>query len=163
MVKKKNKRKGAFYSDDEDGNENPQVGGRSNEENKALEKQKQSKSRSKAAFTRARHGLLQLLEEDWPSRSQVREAREKLNKQLDKVMEDLEALSETYEKRQDSVNISNLSQEIERIEEDFTYAQNRTQDYLDSRKDELSSIASDTSQKVRQAQEEMMKAKKKAI
>ena len=78
-------------------------------------------------------------------------------------MEDLEALSETYEKRQDSVNISNLSQEIERIEEDFTYAQNRTQDYLDSRKDELSSIASDTSQKVRQAQEEMMKAKKKAI
>lgn len=109
MGKKKNKRKGAFYSDDEDGNENPRAGGRSNEENKALEKQKQSKSRSKAAFTRARHGLLQLLEEDLPSRSQVREAREKLDKQLDKVMEDLEALSTMYEKRQDTANISKLS------------------------------------------------------
>ena len=36
MDKKKNKSKGALYSDDEDGNENHQVGGRSNEENKAL-------------------------------------------------------------------------------------------------------------------------------
>jgi len=61
--KKENKRKKAFYSTDGDGSENPQVGGRSNEENNALERQKQSKSRSKAAFTRARHGLLQLLDE----------------------------------------------------------------------------------------------------
>ena len=89
MDKKKNKRKQAFYNDDGDGNENPQVGGRSNEENKALEKQKQSRSRSKAA--RARHGLLQLLGDDVASRSQVRGAQEKVNKQLDKVMEDLEA------------------------------------------------------------------------
>jgi len=162
MGKKNNKRKKAFYSDDEDGNENPHVGGRSNEQNNALERQKQWKSRSKAAFTRARHGLLQLLEEDLPSRSQVREAREKLTKQLDRVMEDLEALSTTYEKRQDTVNVSKLSQEIERIEEEFTDAQNRTQEYLDSRKDELSSIASDTSQKIRQAQGKIMKAKKKA-
>ena len=50
MGKKKNNRKGAFYSDDEDGKENPRAGRRSNEENKALEKQKQSKSRSKAAL-----------------------------------------------------------------------------------------------------------------
>jgi len=76
-------------------------------------------------------------------------------------MEDLEALSKTYERRQDTANISKLSQEIERIEEEFTDAQNRTQEYLDSRKDELSSIASDTSQRIRQAEGEMMKAKKK--
>ena len=138
MGKKKNKRKGAFYSDDEDGKENPRAGRRSNEENKALERQKQSKSRSKAAFTRARHGLLQLLEEDLPSRSQVREAREKLEKQLDKVMEDLEALSTMYEERQDTININKLSQEIERIEEEFTDAQNRTQEYLDSRNYQVS-------------------------
>ena len=93
-----------------------------------------------------------------PSRSKVREAREKLDKQLDKVMEDLEALSTMYEKRQDTANRSKLSQEIERIEEEFTDAQNRTQEYLDSRKDELSSIASETSQ----AQEEMMKAKRRS-
>ncbi|PFX13818.1 hypothetical protein AWC38_SpisGene22068 [Stylophora pistillata] len=77
-------------------------------------------------------------------------------------MGDLEALSTAYEKRQDTTNVRKLSQEIERIAEEFTDAQNRTQDYLDSRKDELSSIASDTSQKVRQAQEEMVKVKKKA-
>jgi len=77
-------------------------------------------------------------------------------------MEDLGALSKTYEKRQDTANVSQLSQEIERIKEEFTDAQNRTQEYLDSRKDELSSIASDTAQKIRQAQGKMMKAKKKA-
>ena len=77
MGKKRSKRKRAFYNEDEDGNENPQVGGRSIEANNALEK-------------------------------------------------------------------------------------NRTQEYLDSRKDELLSFASDTSQKVRQAQEEMVKVKKKA-
>ena len=119
---RKNKKKGVFYNDDEDRNENPQAGGRSNEENNALEKQKQSKSRSKAAFTIASHGLLQLVEENLPSRRQVRKVREKLNKELDKVMEDLEALSTMYEKRQDTANISKLSEEIERIEEDFTDA-----------------------------------------
>lgn len=113
-------------------------------------------------MTRIRHGLLQLLEEDLPSRTQIREAREKLDKQLDKVMGDLEALSTAYEKRQDTANVRKLSQEVERIAEEFTDTQNRTQEYLDSRKDELSSIASDTSQKVRQSQEEMVKVKKKA-
>ena len=43
-----------------------------------------------------------------------------------------------YEKRQDTANISKLSQEIERIEEEFTDAQNRTQEYLDSRNYQVS-------------------------
>ena len=50
MGKKKNKRKGAFYSDDQDGKENPQGRGKPKEENNALEKQKQSKSRGKSGF-----------------------------------------------------------------------------------------------------------------
>ena len=50
MGKKKNKRKGAFYSDDEDGNENPRAGRRSNEENKALEKQKKIEVKKQSGF-----------------------------------------------------------------------------------------------------------------
>jgi len=49
-IESKRKRKRAFYSDDEDGNENPQVGGRSNEENNALERQKTIEVKKQSGF-----------------------------------------------------------------------------------------------------------------
>ena len=64
----------------------------------SCERLKLEKSKSKAAFTKARHSLLQLRdEEDLPSRTEIQKAREKLNVCLDKAMMDLSRISAFYE------------------------------------------------------------------
>jgi len=126
------------------------------------EKLKQEKSKSKAAFTKARHSLLQLLDEvDLPSRTEVREARKKLDDRLDKVLNDLSSLSTYYEEKMDRANVAKVSREIELIEEEFTAAQNRTQEYLDARKGESSSIASEESCRWRQRHEDALQARRR--
>ena len=164
MGKKRQKRKGASGEDESPASPHEPSCEQSAET--AESNLKRRKSRSKAAFTRARHELLQLLEEDLPSRTQVRAAREKLNTESERVMEDLSSLADIYSAKRDSVNVmEKLSQEMEKIEEEFAAAQNRTQEYLDARKDELSSIASGASVaslKVRQAQNEELNARRYA-
>ena len=76
--------------------------------NSEIEKLKQSKSRSKAGFTRARHNLLQLLEEDLPSRREIQETRDHLNAWLDKVMEKLSVLSDKYAEKHDFVSVTKI-------------------------------------------------------
>ena len=62
-----------------------------------LEELKQLKSRAKAGFTRSRHQLLQLLEEeDFPSRRQVRYAQQRLNSNQENAMEIIAMLSDEY-------------------------------------------------------------------
>ena len=156
MGKKRNKRRAKAYSDKEDesdenisSNKDKTVSGPLNSD---IEKLKQSKSRNKAGFTRARHCLLQLLDGDLPSRRQLREARENLGTLSEKVMENMSLLSDKYSEKNDVENVKKISKEMEQIEQEFADAQNRTQEYLDARKDDPSSIASDMSRKVRELQ-----------
>ena len=104
-----------------------------------VEELKQLKSRAKSAFTRSRHQLLQLLEEeDLPSRRQVRNAQRNLNAKQETAMEILARLSDEYRHLNDRNSRKKVSQEMEKMEDEFSESQNRAQEYLDARKDELS-------------------------
>ena len=59
-----------------------------------------------------------------------------------------------YKEKDDAVNIEKISREMEQIEREFADVQDGTQEYLDARKDEPSSIVSNMSHKVRELQEE---------
>jgi len=110
MGKKKTRRRQAHEIEDEiEKNEEERYKKVSEQSNSEIEKLKQSKSRSKAGFTRARHSLLQLLDEDLPSRKQLREARHDLSSLLDKAMDIMSSLSDKYEEKNDVVNIEKLS------------------------------------------------------
>ena len=118
-----------------------------------VEELKQLKSRAKSAFTRSRHQQLQLLEEeDFPSRRQVRNAQRNLNAKQETAMEILARLSDEYCHLNDRNSRKKVSQEMEKMEDEFSEAQNRAQEYLDARKDELSSTCSDVSENVRHLQ-----------
>lgn len=96
------------------------------EEGDSFERLKQEKEKIIAAFTKARQCLLLLLdEEDLPSRTEVRRAREKLNDQLDKVMDDLSKILMYYEGRKEKGILTKVRKEIEQIEANFTAAQDR--------------------------------------
>ena len=105
---------------------------------------KKDKSKTKANFTRARNSLLMLLEEqDLPSRREVKGARDKMDGCMELVMKVLENFSDYYiqngnlQKGQKSVN------EMEKNEEEFYTAYEAAREYLDSRRDDASSVASD--------------------
>ena len=118
-----------------------------------VEELKQLKSRAKSSFTRSRHQLLQLLEEeDLPSRRQVRNAQRNLNAKQETAMEILARLSDKYRHLNDRNSRKKVSQEMKKMEDEFIEAQNRAQEYLDARKDELSSTCSDVSENVRHLQ-----------
>ena len=118
-----------------------------------LETFKQQKAKAKTNFTRARHKLLALIDDDHPPRrSEVREECRKLDTALEKAMCVMENLSEEYSRVGDRYNRRKLGREIEQLENEFTEAQNRAQDYLDKTKPESSSESSTDS--VREGREE---------
>ncbi|XP_070547929.1 structural maintenance of chromosomes protein 4-like [Ptychodera flava] len=112
------------------------------EEIQRLEVLKQQKAKAKSTFTRSRHQLLQLLEEELPSRQEVKRFRENLNTAQEKAMEVMTLLSNEYFKRKDNKNGQKVGQEMDILEKQFENAQDRVQDYLDARKDEPSTVES---------------------
>jgi len=95
-----------------------------------LETFKQQKA--KTNFTRARHKLLALIDDDHPPRrSEVREECRKLDTALETAMCVMENVSEEYTRVGDRYNRRKLGREIEHLENEFTEAQNRGQEYLD--------------------------------
>ena len=128
-----------------------------------LEELKQLKSRAKAGFTRSRHQLLQLLEEeDFPSRRQVRYAQQCLNSNQENAMEIMARLSDEYGRLNDRKSREKIGQEMEKLEHEFSEAQNRTQEYLDARRDEPSSVSSDVSATVKQLHLREIEARQQA-
>ena len=118
-----------------------------------LETFKQQKAKAKTNSTRARLKLLALIDDDHPPRrSEVQEECRKLDTALEKAMCVMENLSDEYSRVGDRYNRRKLGREIEQLENEFTEAQNRAQDYLDKTKPESSSESSRDS--VREGREE---------
>jgi len=83
---------------------------------------------------------LALINDDHPPRrSEVWEECRKLDMALEKAMCVVEDLSEEYSQVGDRHNRRKLGREIEQLENEFTEAQNRAQDYLDKTKPASSS------------------------
>ena len=105
---------------------------------------KKDKSRTKANFTRARNSLLMLLEEqDLPSRREVKEACCKMDGCMELVLKVLSNFSDFYIQNDKIQKGQMIVNEMEKIEEEFYTSYEAAREYLDSRRDEASSVASD--------------------
>ena len=104
---------------------------------------KKDKCRGKSNFTRARNKLLSLIDnEEGPSRRAIDEACRKMDSCMVIVLELLSNFSDFYFENNELQKSQKIISEMERIEEEFHSAHEAKQDYLDSQKDDRSSIFS---------------------
>ena len=120
------------------------------EEEDRIESLKQQKAKDKSAFTRIKNKLLSLLdEEDYPSRREVKAVCQKLCEVQERTMSTMEELSQEYLSSKEKEKRKKLTNEMDRLEADFSEAHDKAQEYLENRKDELSSLATDASENTR--------------
>ena len=117
-----------------------------------IEDLKRQKVRKKSAFTKARRAMLILLDEDLPSRREIRHQQQKVEDCQEEAMGVMEALMGKYLTEGDQEGVKKINEELEIIERECTSAQNRAQEYLDSRAHEESSIASGKSARMKMSQ-----------
>ena len=105
---------------------------------------KKDKARAKSNFTRSRNKLLILFElEDMPSRKEVRNAFHSMDTCWKIVMGVLSNFSDLYTKYNELQKSRLVVKQMEKIEGDFYTTSEAAREYLDARKDDKSSIASD--------------------
>ena len=110
------------------------------EEEDRIECLRQQRSKDKSAFTRIKNKLLSLLhEEDYPSRREVKAMCQKLCEVQERTMLTMGELSQEYLNSKDKEKRKKLTGEMDKLEAEFSEAQDKAQEYLDSRKDKLSS------------------------
>ena len=104
-----------------------------------IQELKRQKARKKSAFTKARRAMLILLDEDLPSRREIRSQQQKVEDCQEKAMSVMETLIDMYTAVGDQESVKKINEELETLERECTSAQNRAQEYLDSRAHEESS------------------------
>ena len=119
---------------------------------KQIEDLKRQKVRKKSALTKARRAMLILLDEDLPSRREIRRQQQKVEDCQEEAMGVMEALMDKYLAQGDQEGVKKINEELEIIERECTSAQNREQEYLDSRAHEESSTASGKSARMKMSQ-----------
>ena len=120
------------------------------EEEDRIESLKQQKAKDKSAFTRIKNKLLSLLgEEDYPSRREVKAVCQKLCEVQERTMSTMEELSQEYLSSKEKEKRKKLTNEMDRLEADFSEAHDKAQEYLENGKDELSSLATDALENTR--------------
>ena len=96
-----------------------------------IENFKQDKARQKSSFTRIKNKLLCMLDEqDYPSRA----------------METMHRLSTEYALLKEREKRKKVVEEMDKLELEYSEANEKAQEYLDAHKDELSSLATETSE-----------------
>ena len=98
---------------------------------------KQMKAKAKSSFTKIRCRLLVLIQEKEITTEGIKEMCDRLDDSEQEVTEIMTQLLEKYKEEKDGKNLYKLSQEIKQIEIEYTCAQNRAQEVLDSRLLEL--------------------------
>jgi predicted RNA-binding protein Jag len=107
-----------------------------------MNRQKRSKAVAKSNLTKFRNKMLKLLDEDLPSRREVRSYQSRLEELFDNVMVELNTMMDIYDENNDEVMFGRLIDEMEQFVEEHREVQKRAQEYLDSRLDEVSSLLS---------------------
>ena len=122
---------------------------------------KQKKRSSKSSFTRTRHKFEELLNEDLPSRREIKEYKRKIDEQLQQVMILLTELSVLYEQAKNLDGQNCLVDEMEKIDTEYSNIMDQAKEYLYNRKDESSSITGTVPSKVRRLQQDEIDAQEK--
>ena len=74
----------------------------------------------------------------------------------------MKKLADEYSQRKDRIKRQRVGQEMEQLECEFSEAQNRAQEYLDARKDEASSVCTETSEVISRRSQGEIKARQEA-
>lgn len=106
-----------------------------------VETLKREKSNAKAAFTRVKNQLLQLLEDE-PSRTELKSYRQELSDAQERIVNSLEILLTEYSKQNDEENVKKTNDEMEKIITEYETAEHRCQAYLDEINSESLSASS---------------------
>ena len=100
---------------------------------------KQMKAKSKSAFTKVRRHLLVLIQDEEVDVDNIAKMCDTLDESEQETMDVMLRLSERYKGEKDSqTSCYKLSQEIEQLEIEYTSAQNRAQEVIDSKLSKLS-------------------------
>ena len=89
--------------------------------------------------------MLTLLDEDLPSRGEIRSQQQKVKGCQEKAMSVMETLIDLYKAVGNQESVKKINEELETLERECTSAQNRAQEYLDIRAHEVSSASSSQS------------------
>ena len=89
--------------------------------------------------------MLILLDEDLPSRREIRSQQQKVKDCQEKAVNVIKTLIDMYTAVGDQESVKRINGELETLERECTSAQNRAQEYLDSRAHEESSTLSNLS------------------
>lgn len=104
---------------------------------------KMDKAKGKSNFTRSRKRLLLLLEqEDLPSRREIWHASQNMDSCMEIVIEVLANFSEFYINNKELQHANIVISEMEKVKGEFYKTYELAREYLDSRSDDRSSVAS---------------------
>ena len=98
---------------------------------------RQEKAKVKTLFTKARRRTLVLIQEKDVTVEVIKDACEDLDEALANVMDTMTRLADAFRENRDRKNGDKLSQEIGKVELEYSNAQDRMQDTLD----ELNKVA----------------------
>ena len=128
-----------------------------------IEDFKQDKARQKSSFTRIKNKLLRMLDEqDYPSRREIKEMCHQLSDAQERAMETMHRLSMEYALLKDREKRKKVVEEMDKLELEFSEANEKAQEYLDARTDGLSSLATEASENTRRFRITERVAKKSA-
>ena len=122
---------------------------------------KLKKTSAKSSFTRTRHKFEELLNEDLPSRREVKEYKKKIDEQLQQVMILLTELFVLYEQSKNLDGQNRVVDEMEKIDTEYSNIMDQAKEYLYNQKDESSSITGTVQSKVRRLQQDEIDAQEK--
>ena len=117
-----------------------------------IEDFKQDKARQKSSFTRIKNKLLRMLDEqDYPSRREIKEMCHQLSDAQERAMETMHRLSMEYALLKDREKRKKVVEEMDKLELELEFSEvnEKAQEYLDARKDELWSLATEASENTR--------------
>ena len=115
-----------------------------------IEDFKQNKARQKSSFTRIKNKLLRMVDEqDYPSRREIKEMCQQLSDAQERAMETMTRLSIEYLLLKDREKRKKVVEEIDKLELEFSEANEKAKEYLDAPKDELSSQPTEVSENTR--------------
>lgn len=105
---------------------------------------KREKARAKSNVIRVRNKLLAMIEEEeLPSRRAVQDACSSLDSWMENAMETMASLSDLYIKHKELEKGKKVVIEMEKLEDEFSTASETAREYLDSRRDDRSSVTSE--------------------
>ena len=135
----------------------------SDEIEERIQNLKQDKAKEKSGFTRIKNKLLRMLDEqDYPSRREIKETCQQLGDVQERAIGTMSCLSTEYALLQDRIKWKKVVDEMDKLELEFSEANEKAQEYLESRRDGFSGLATDASENTRRRRVEETVCQKSA-